>query len=62
MAKKSKKESGGEMVLVSFKVSKERLEELKEYAKTQEDDAGNKLTVGTAARRLVHEGLKRLKK
>lgn len=62
MSKKDKKDGSGDMELVSFKISKERFAELQKYADTQLDEAGNKLSVGTAARRLVNEGLKRLRK
>ena len=55
---KSKKD----LVVVSLKLSKESAKLLEQYAETQRDDGGPKLSVGQAARRLVDEGLKRLKK
>lgn len=48
--------------IVTFKVSRSMYDELKRYGESQRDDAGVSLSVGLAARRLVSESLKRLKK
>lgn len=46
--------------LVSFKLSRELYEKLGEYAETQVDEAGLKLSPSQAARRLMLDALKRL--
>ena len=47
-------------VLVSFKLGQDLYDELSEYAETQTDESGLKLSPSLAARRLMLEGLKRL--
>lgn len=51
-----------DLTVVSFKMSKESVKLLEKYAESQRTDGGPKLSVGQAARRLVDEGLKRIKK
>ena len=57
MAKKPK-----EIETVSFKIGRELYEDLEKYSKTLRDTAGLKQSPAQAARHLVIESLKRLKK
>lgn len=57
MAKKDEKRD-----LISFKVAEEIYREIEQYAKNQKDEAGYPLSVSQAARRLMLEALRKLKK
>ena len=48
--------------VISFKVSPQLFDEIESYARTQSDEQGNTLTTSQAARRLMLEAMKRLKK
>ena len=61
MVDMSKAKSKNNLVLVSFKLSAEFFEQLKEYSKDQKDEAGIPLSPSQAARRLMLDALKRKK-
>ena len=47
-------------VVVNFRITMDLYKQLERYANTQEDESGQKLGVGMAARRLVISELKKI--